>query len=116
MGPRWEEAFRHHLRRLAATGELGNDVVAVGPFWSHGQNSVEIDAVVLAGRSRRAILVGEAKWAKTVNGERIRRSLEDKARRLPAAADELIFAACALSKVTPARDLRTFTARHIFAR
>jgi AAA+ ATPase superfamily predicted ATPase len=115
MGPRWEEAFRHHLRRLAARGELGEGVVAVGPFWSHGQDPVEIDALVLAGRSRKAIMVGEAKWAKTLNGERIRRSLEEKARRLPVAADELIYAACAREKVTPSKGLQTFTARHIFS-
>lgn len=116
MGPRWEEAFRHHLRRLAAQGDLGKGVVAVGPFWSHGRDSVEIDAVVLAGRSRRAILVGEAKWTKKVNGERIRRSLEDRVRRLPLAADELTYVACARQKVTPTRGLRTVTARHIFGR
>jgi hypothetical protein len=116
MGPRWEEAFRRHLRRLAAQGDLGKGVVAVGPFWSHGRDSVEIDAVVLAGRSRRAILVGEAKWTKKVNGERIRRSLEDRVRRLPLAADELTYVACARQKVTPTRGLRTVTARHIFGR
>lgn len=116
MGPRWEEAFRHHLRRLAARGELGKDVVAIGPFWSRGRDSAEIDAVVLAGRSRKAILVGEAKWTKTVNGERIRRSLEDKVRRLPVTADELVYAACAREKVSPSAGLRTFTARHIFSR
>jgi hypothetical protein len=114
MGPRWEQAFRQHLRRLAARGELGKDVVAIGPFWSRGRDPAEIDAVVLAGRSRKAILVGEAKWAKTVNGERIRRSLEDKARRLPIVADELVYAACAREKVSPSAGLRTFTARHIF--
>jgi AAA+ ATPase superfamily predicted ATPase len=116
MGPRWENAFRHHLRRLAARGEFGKGVVAVGPFWSHGKESVEIDAVVLAGRSRKAILVGEAKWSKTVNGERIRRSLEDKARHLPTATDDLIYAVCAREKVTSSSGLRTVTARHIFSR
>jgi AAA+ ATPase superfamily predicted ATPase len=116
MGPRWENAFRHHLRRLAARGEFGQGVVAVGPFWSHGEESVEIDAVVLAGRNRRAILVGEAKWSKTVNGERIRRSLEERARRVPAAADDLIFAVCAREKVTSSGGVRAVTARHIFSR
>jgi uncharacterized protein len=29
MGPRWEEAFRAHLRRLAAAGELDPRVVAI---------------------------------------------------------------------------------------
>ncbi len=116
MGPRWEEAFRQHLRRMAARGDFGDDIVAVGPFWSDGQDGVEIDAVVLAGRSRKAILVGEAKWAKAVNGEGVRRSLETKAHRLPSTADTLVYAACARERVSPAAGLRRFTARHIFSR
>jgi AAA+ ATPase superfamily predicted ATPase len=116
MGPRWENAFRHHLRRLAARREFGKGVVAVGPYWSHGERSIEIDAVVLAGRSRKAILLGEAKWSKTVNGERIRKSLEERARHLPAAADDLLYAVCAREKVTSSRGLRAVTARHIFSR
>jgi len=52
--------------------------VAVGPFWTSGKDSVAIDAVVLAGRSRAAVLVGEAKWTRVVNGVSIRRDLEKK--------------------------------------
>jgi AAA+ ATPase superfamily predicted ATPase len=115
MGPRWEDAFRQHLRRLARRGELGKDIVAIGPFWTEGEESVEIDAVALAGRSRRAVLVGEAKWARKVSGERIRRSLEEKARVLPKAADDLIFAACAREAVSPFENVRAFTARHVFS-
>jgi hypothetical protein len=116
MGPRWEEAFRQHLRRLVARGNLGDDVVAVGPYWSDGRDPVEIDAVVLAGRSRKAVLVGETKWAKALNGEAVRRSLEEKARRLPSRVETLAYAACAREKVSAALGLRTFTARHIFSR
>ena len=60
LGRAWEEAFRLHLRRLAAAGDLGGDVVAVGPWWREGEVG-ELDAVVLAGRDRAATLVGEAK-------------------------------------------------------
>jgi hypothetical protein len=116
MGPRWEESFRQHLRRIAARGELGDDVVAVGPYWSDGRDAVEIDAVVLAGRRRRPVLVGEAKWARVVDGERVRRSLEGKLRSLPGAAGEIIYAACARERVTASKGLRAFTARHIFGR
>jgi long-subunit acyl-CoA synthetase (AMP-forming) len=61
---------------------------------------------VLAGRSRKAILVGEAKWAKAVNGEGVRRSLQAKARQLPATAETLVYAACGREKVSPAAGLR----------
>jgi hypothetical protein len=116
MGPRWEDAFRQHLRRLAVRGELGPDGVAVGPFWAHERDSVEIDAVVLAGRSRQAVLVGEAKWAGVVDGAQTRRALEDKARRLPHVSDDLRYAVCARDKVTSSRSVRAFTARSIFGR
>ena len=119
MGPRWEEAFRQHLRRLVARGEIAKDAVAVGPFWTAGKEPVEIDAVVLAGRSRRAVLLGEAKWSRIVNGEKARRDLERKMLRLSAVvpiADEPLLAVCAREKVTPAKGVRTITARHIFPR
>ena len=88
LGPRWEEAFRLHLRRLADERDLGEDILAIGPFWTaaegaQGQN--EIDAVVLAARDRAASLVGEAKWARRVDGRRSRWELEQKARAAPGA-------------------------------
>ena len=75
MGPRWEDAFRAHLRRRAAQNELPRQqIVAIGPWWRDAP-AVEIDAVALAGR-RRAVLVGEAKWAREVDGRRIARALD----------------------------------------
>ncbi len=71
LGPRFEEAFRSHLRRLAVAGELGPDVVAVGSYWREGPRPVEVDAVVVAGRSRDVVMVGEAKWARVADGTRI---------------------------------------------
>ncbi len=53
MGGVFEEAFRQHLRLLAARDELPVEgpIVALGPWWDRaGQH--EIDAVALAGRSR----------------------------------------------------------------
>jgi uncharacterized protein len=115
MGPRWEEAFRSHLRRLAASGALGADVVRVGAFWSE-RPSVEIDAVALAGRRETAILVGESKWARTADGARLVRELERKAGALPSLAPEPRYAACARERVTGApRDTITLTAADIFA-
>jgi len=81
LGVPWEEAFREHLRRLARGGALGPDVVAVGPYWNAGGQD-EIDAVVLAGRDRHPVLVGEAKWARAVDGRRLVGRLREKTRAL----------------------------------
>jgi len=76
MGRPWEEAFRDHLRRRAAAGDLGPDIVAIGPFWTAAADPGEIDAVALAGRGREAVLLGEAKWAKRVDAAPLRAELE----------------------------------------
>jgi AAA+ ATPase superfamily predicted ATPase len=114
MGGPWEEAFRDHLRRLAAAGELGSDVVAVGSFWTAAADPAEIDAVALAGRSREAVLIGEAKWAKRVDGARLRAGLERKAEALPALAAAPRYAVCARDSVDKADDVLAVTAADIF--
>lgn len=99
MGPRWEEMFRAHLRRLAASGRLGDDIVTIGPWWNDAADS-EIDAVALAGRARRPVLVGEAKWARTVRSRPLLESLRRRASALPGAdVDGLRFALCAREQV-----------------
>ena len=103
-----------HLRRLAIEDRLGDEVVAIGPWWSTGAEGVEIDAVVLAGRESGATLVGEAKWARTVNGNQIARSLAEKAKRLPRISDGVRYAVCAREKVESDRSILTVTARDIF--
>ncbi|MFN2568864.1 MAG: ATP-binding protein [Candidatus Dormibacteria bacterium] len=114
LGHPWEEAFRSHLRRLAAAGQFGDDVVAVGPFWNASQDPAEIDAVVLAGRSRSAVLVGEAKWTPRVDGSRLRRELEGRALALPRRAAHCGYAICARDRVTNPADLLRVTATDIF--
>lgn len=113
MGDPWEEAFRLHLRRLAVSGELGQGIVAIGPFWTAAKDPGEIDAVALAGRSREAVLLGEAKWRKSVNGAGLRSGLERKAAGLPRLADEPRFAVCARDSVDGDGILR-FTAADVF--
>lgn len=115
MGGPWEEAFRTHLRRLADEKTLGDDIVAVGPFWTAEADPREIDAVALAGRSRTAVAVGEAKWAKRVDGARIRRTLERKAEALPRLADDVRYVACAREAVEVDDDVLAVTAADIFA-
>jgi len=113
LGRPWEAAFRDHLRRLADAGELGDGVVAIGPFW-RDQPPVEIDAVVLAGRAKRAIAVGEAKWARTIRGDRIRRALEAKAQAVPKIVDDPRFVLCARETITEPGDALAVTAADVF--
>ncbi len=114
MGPVWEEAFRDHLRLLAADGRFG-DVVAVGPWWAEN-GTQEIDAVALAGRSRVPVLVGEAKWARSVNARPVLAELRAKAAAgLGFGSEALIAAVAARSRVTAAdRDALVLTAADIF--
>lgn len=114
LGGPWEEAFRDHLRRLAAAGELGPGIVAIGSFWTAAADPAEIDAVALAGRGREAALIGEAKWAKRVNGARLRAGLERKAEALPALAAAPRYAVCARESVDKADDVLAITAADIF--
>jgi len=99
MGARYEEAFRAHLRRLAAVGELGPGIVRIGAFWSE-HPAVEIDAVALAGRHEEAVLVGEAKWARSVDAAAVIRDLERKALALPRVGEGVRYAVAARERLT----------------
>ncbi|MEX0990540.1 MAG: ATP-binding protein [Actinomycetota bacterium] len=114
MGAAWEEAFRDHLRHLAVTGQMPEEVEAIGPWWDRdGEN--EIDAVALAGVDQAAILVGEAKWARGVNGARIVSSLTAKAGQLPAVRKHLELAVCAREEIKkPPPGARTYSAVDLF--
>ncbi len=114
MGGPWENAYRDHLRRLAAGGGLVPGVVAVGPYWTAAADPTEIDAVVLAGRSREAVLVGEAKWGKRVDGARVLPELERKAGALPNLAAEPRYALCARERVDNPGDALVTTVADIF--
>lgn len=115
MGGRWEDAFRSHLRRLAGDGALPvRDVVAVGAWW-RDDRSVEIDAVALAGRSREAVLVGEAKWARSVDGARLAADLDRKARELPNVAADYVKVVAAREEVRDSEGVATVTAADVFA-
>jgi AAA+ ATPase superfamily predicted ATPase len=115
LGERYEEAFRFHLRRLADAGELGEGIVAIGPFWADQPQPVEIDAVALAGRDREAVLVGESKWARTEDAGRLCRVLAAKAQSLPKRAADLRYAVCARERLTNVpSDALAITAADIF--
>jgi hypothetical protein len=98
MGPRWEEAFRAHLRRMAIAGQLPADIVRIGAFWSE-HPPVEIDAVALAGRRESAILAGEAKWSRDAHGRRIVGYLRRKTDALPRVDEDILYAVCARERV-----------------
>jgi uncharacterized protein len=114
MGPRWEDGFRQHLRRLAEAGDLGEGIVAIGPFWT-ADGSVEIDAVALAGRGREVVLVGEAKWSQEVDGREALRELERKVGALPRVVDEPRYALAARGRVRRSGEALVVTARDIFS-
>lgn len=105
MGPRYEEAFRDHLRRLG--GHL------VGPYWTRGGAQVEIDAVML-DTDQVAIAVGECKWQQKVNGAELRTKLLKAARVLPNALVEPEVIVGAREQVTDAGSVRSVTASDIF--
>lgn len=117
MGPVWEEAFRDHLRRMALAGRLGDDVVAIGPWWQpDGDN--EIDAVVLAepGRTRVPVAVGEAKWGRRVDAGRIKHRLIVKAAALTTEYESLRYLVCGREEVTGADPHTTvITAADVFS-
>jgi len=98
IGWPWEEAFRRHLRRMIEAGELRDDIVAVGPWWT-ADSSVELDAVGLAARRSEAVLVGEAKWAQRIDGRAVVADLERRGSRLPRRAEVVTCAVCARSDV-----------------
>ena len=112
QGPRWEDAFRAHLRRLAAAGAIGPDVVAVGRYWQ--DNVAEFDAVVLSGPERLVTLVGEAKWARRVDGARIRFELESKLALLPRQAGSVALAVGAREHISGRAHDLDITAADIF--
>jgi AAA+ ATPase superfamily predicted ATPase len=115
QGARWEAAFRQHVRRMATSGELGEKIVAVGPFWTaDGHN--EIDVVALAGRARTPVLVGEAKWARRVTAPRLIAGLLGKAPAVPGMVEEPQVLLCARERVEQVPDgVRAVTAADIFA-
>jgi hypothetical protein len=115
LGPVWEAVFRDHLRRLAVSGELGPEIVAIGPYWTD-DGQVEIDAVALSGRSRRPIAVGEAKWRRSIDGRRVLADLLAKATHLPGHHPDLRYVLCARETVRDVPpDVLTCTAADIFA-
>jgi hypothetical protein len=115
MRPRYEEAFRAHLRRLVEAGDLGPDALRVGAFWTRGGQQAEIDAVVLGGQPERAVAVGECTWTERVNAAPLVSLLRDRARALPKVAEDVRYIICARNEVTSAEGALAVTATDIFA-
>ena len=99
---------------MARGDDLGEGIVGIGPWWS-ADSRVEIDAVALAGRSRRPVLAGEATWASRLDAGRAVRTLYAKAAALPGASPERMqLALCAREVVDDApSDLLAVTADDI---
>ncbi|QSB05234.1 ATP-binding protein [Natronoglycomyces albus] len=113
MGIAWEQAFRDHLSLRAV--EIDPETVDIGPWW-RGDGKDELDAVVLAGRGRTPVLVGEAKWAKKVRAQRLLNRMRTKATNLVDDPETLRFAIAARESVEDApEEVWTFTAADIFS-
>lgn len=114
-GPIWEEAVRVHVRRLAADGVLGDDVVAVGPWWRDVPESVEIDVLALRGRRREPFLAGEVKWAREVDAERLIPALRRRSAAVLGASAETRLLLAARERVRGAGEALVVTAADVFA-
>lgn len=116
MGPVYEEAFRQHLRRLAAAGALGEGVEAIGSWWSEdGQQ--EIGAVALAqdGSAYVPVLIGESRWAAAVDARKSKFGLVRKSAALVGSSERLRYAVCARERVEHTEsDVLAVTAKDIF--
>ena len=113
MGTAWEQAFRDHLSLHAA--DIDSETVDIGPWW-RGDGKDAIDAVVLAGRKKTPVLVGEAKWAKRVRARRVLDRMRLKAANLVEEPDDLRYAIAAREAVEGApEDVWTLTAKDIFS-
>lgn len=120
MGARYESAFREHLRRLAHEGHLHPETVAVGEWWRlqgpSTSDPCQLDAVVLAGRKRTPVVVGECKWAKTANGSSILGSMRRKLHESKLADPATVtFYVCARERVERSEGMEVVTTDDIFS-
>ena len=119
MGPRYEQAFRQHLRRMAHDGRFGEEVVDVGEWWrlQAGPNDdpCQLDGVVLSGRRREPIVVGESKWARRANGSSLAGTMKRKLLESALVDPSLVsFVVAARNEVTRAEGVFQVTAADIF--
>lgn len=70
--------------------------------------------MALAGRGREAVLLGEAKWAKRVDGAALRAELERKAAALPKLSSDPRYAICARERVDRSGEALAITAADVF--
>lgn len=93
---------------------LRDGIVALGPWWK-ADNSVEIDAVGLTAESREAVLLGAAKWARSVDARQVVAGLERGGVELPRRAAAPAYAVCARKDVRGRRPgVTAVTATDIF--
>jgi uncharacterized protein len=111
LGAVFEETARAHARRLAARGELPENLV-VGRWWAARGEPCEVD--VLGLRGARTALLGEARWQARPLGRRDLARLEGKLARVPRPLDKplLLLWGCGGAEQSVTRDgARAFSAR-----
>lgn len=113
MGTAWEQAFRDHLSLRAA--DIDPETVDIGPWW-RADGKDELDAVVVAGRQKTPVLVGEAKWTKRVRARQIYDRMRSTAANLVQEPEDLRYTIAAREAVEGApEDVWTLTAKDIFS-
>ena len=85
LGAVFEQTARARAQRLAARGELPEDLV-LGRWWAARGEPCEVD--VLGLRGARTALLGEARWQARPLGRRDLARLEAKLARVPRPLDE----------------------------
>ncbi len=113
MGDRWEDMVFRHVRRMAAAGTIGPEIVRVGRWWNR-TSSVEIDLVALSGRADTVILCGEVKWRSDISDPRLLRTLRDKASALVDDVDSITYLLAARDRISLTDNILAVTADDVF--
>ncbi|WP_290440714.1 DUF234 domain-containing protein [Gordonia sp. i37] len=113
MGDRWEDMVLRHVRRMAAAGTIGPEIVRVGRWWNR-TSSVEIDLVALSGRAETVTLCGKVKWRSDISDPGLLRTLRDKAAALVDDVDSITYLLAARNRISLTDNILAVTPDDVF--